>query len=95
MENFGHGTGLSPAGEKESRERTEEFKKDITNDYKWRNKQNPQVKGVTGDSPHMKNVKEVLLQPNTGKDGAGKRVHRRKKESLKNYKRLSRSRPVR
>lgn len=95
MENFGHGTGLSPSGEKESHEITEGFEKDITNDYQLGEKQNPQLKGVIADSLPVENVQEVLLQPNTGKDKARERVHLRKKKILKNCKRLSRSRQVR
>lgn len=38
MENFRHCTGLSPLGGEKSHEIIEELEKDITNDYKLRNK---------------------------------------------------------
>lgn len=45
MENFRHGTGLSPLGKKKSHQITEILEKDITDDCKLGEKQSPQVKG--------------------------------------------------
>lgn len=68
MENFRHGTGLSPLGGEKSHEITEESEKDMTHDCKLGEKQNPQLEGVTADSFLMEYMQEVLLQLNTGKE---------------------------